>query len=79
MTEVPVSDLLSRLLAERRVLLADGATGTNYFDMGLASGEAAGSLAAGAARQGGGPAPALRRGGLRHRPHQQLRRERASG
>ncbi|MCP8940431.1 betaine--homocysteine S-methyltransferase [Alsobacter sp. SYSU M60028] len=35
-----MSDLLSRLLAERRVLLADGATGTNYFDMGLASGEA---------------------------------------
>ena len=39
MTEVPVSDILSRLLAERGVLLADGATGTNYFDMGLASGE----------------------------------------
>ena len=35
-----MSDLLSRLLAEGRILLADGATGTNYFDMGLASGEA---------------------------------------
>jgi 5-methyltetrahydrofolate--homocysteine methyltransferase len=35
-----MSDLLSRLLGERRILLADGATGTNYFDMGLMSGEA---------------------------------------
>ncbi len=35
-----MSDVLSRLLAEGRVLLADGATGTNFFDMGLASGEA---------------------------------------
>jgi len=32
-------DLLSRLLAERDCLLADGATGTNLFDMGLMSGE----------------------------------------
>lgn len=30
---------LSDLLATRRVLLADGATGTNYFQMGLSSGE----------------------------------------
>ena len=30
---------LSALLANNRVLLADGATGTNYFDAGLASGE----------------------------------------
>ena len=35
-----MTDQLSQLLAERGVLLADGATGTNYFDMGLASGEA---------------------------------------
>jgi methionine synthase I (cobalamin-dependent) len=35
----PVTDKLSRLLAERGILIADGATGTNYFDMGLASGE----------------------------------------
>ena len=34
-----VTDKLSKLLAERGVLIADGATGTNYFDMGLASGE----------------------------------------
>jgi 5-methyltetrahydrofolate--homocysteine methyltransferase len=34
-----VTDRLSKLLAERGVLIADGATGTNYFDMGLASGE----------------------------------------
>ncbi len=30
---------LSALLASRRVLLADGATGTNYFNAGLGSGE----------------------------------------
>ena len=34
-----MSDVLSRLLAEDRVLLADGATGTNLFNMGLSSGE----------------------------------------
>jgi 5-methyltetrahydrofolate--homocysteine methyltransferase len=34
-----MSDRLARLLAERPVLLADGATGTNYFEIGLASGE----------------------------------------
>lgn len=33
-------NLLVRLLAERDVLLADGATGTNLFDMGLQSGDA---------------------------------------
>lgn len=32
-------DLLSRLMAERDWLLADGATGTNLFNMGLSSGE----------------------------------------
>ena len=31
-------DLLSRLLEEKGVLLADGATGTNLFEMGLTSG-----------------------------------------
>ncbi|MGH6883971.1 betaine--homocysteine S-methyltransferase [Hypericibacter sp.] len=35
-----MSDLLQRLLAERPHLLADGATGTNLFDAGLATGEA---------------------------------------
>jgi len=35
-----MTDLLSRLLAERDWLMADGATGTNLFNMGLASGEA---------------------------------------
>ena len=35
-----MSDLLATLLATRPWLLADGATGTNLFDMGLASGEA---------------------------------------
>jgi 5-methyltetrahydrofolate--homocysteine methyltransferase len=34
------TDALSELLARKDVLLADGATGTNLFDMGLASGEA---------------------------------------
>ncbi|MCA2010186.1 betaine--homocysteine S-methyltransferase [Cereibacter sphaeroides] len=33
-------DPLSALLAERGVLLADGATGTNLFNMGLSSGDA---------------------------------------
>ncbi len=32
--------LLEKLLAEGRPLLADGATGTNLFEMGLVSGEA---------------------------------------
>lgn len=35
-----MSDLLSRLLAERAWLLLDGATGTNLFAMGLQSGDA---------------------------------------
>ncbi len=35
-----MSDLLSRLLAERDWLMADGATGTNLFNMGLMSGDA---------------------------------------
>ena len=35
----PATDPLSRLLAARDWLLADGATGTNLFNMGLASGE----------------------------------------
>jgi len=35
-----MSDILSRLLAERPWLLADGATGTNYFAAGLQTGDA---------------------------------------
>ena len=35
-----MSDPLADLIAERGVLLADGATGTNLFEMGLESGEA---------------------------------------
>ncbi|WP_102110494.1 betaine--homocysteine S-methyltransferase [Oceaniglobus roseus] len=35
-----MSDLLSRLLDEKPFLLADGATGTNLFNMGLQSGDA---------------------------------------
>jgi len=34
------TDALTRLLAERGVLLADGATGTNLFNMGLEAGDA---------------------------------------
>ena len=37
---VPASNRLARLLAQRPYLLADGATGTNLFDMGLLSGDA---------------------------------------
>ncbi len=35
-----MSDRLARLLLTRPYLLADGATGTNYFDMGLQAGDA---------------------------------------
>ncbi len=35
-----MSDRLARLLAERPYLLADGATGTNLFEMGLQTGDA---------------------------------------
>jgi 5-methyltetrahydrofolate--homocysteine methyltransferase len=35
-----MTDALSKLLAEKDVLLADGATGTNLFNMGLMSGDA---------------------------------------
>lgn len=35
-----MSDALTRLLADREWLLADGATGTNLFNMGLSSGDA---------------------------------------
>jgi methionine synthase I (cobalamin-dependent) len=38
--EVAMSDRLSRLLETRRWVLADGATGTNLFAMGLMSGDA---------------------------------------
>jgi len=34
-----MTDALSRLLSEKKVLLADGATGTTLFDMGLTSGD----------------------------------------
>ncbi|KPQ08516.1 MAG: 5-methyltetrahydrofolate--homocysteine methyltransferase [Rhodobacteraceae bacterium HLUCCA12] len=40
MSSTDAQDPLSRLLAARGFLLADGATGTNLFNMGLASGEA---------------------------------------
>ena len=36
----PMTNLLKRLLDENNVLLADGATGTNLFNMGLTSGDA---------------------------------------
>jgi len=36
----PAPNRLARLLSERPYLLADGATGTNLFDMGLLSGDA---------------------------------------
>lgn len=34
------SDILTQLIHERGILMADGATGTNLFEMGLVSGEA---------------------------------------
>lgn len=39
-TPLPRPSKLASLLAEKPVLLADGATGTNLFDMGLMSGDA---------------------------------------
>ncbi len=36
--------MLNALLQEGRPLLADGATGTNLFEAGLASGETAGAV-----------------------------------
>jgi 5-methyltetrahydrofolate--homocysteine methyltransferase len=39
MNEDPMTDALSRLLSTRDWLMADGATGTNLFNMGLSSGE----------------------------------------
>lgn len=38
-TQAERNDPLSRLIAEKGVLLADGATGTTLFDMGLTSGD----------------------------------------
>lgn len=40
MADIPKSAVFETLLAERSWLLADGATGTNLFDMGLTSGDA---------------------------------------
>ena len=40
MTDAPNSNALSRLLETRDWLLADGATGTNLFNMGLTAGDA---------------------------------------
>lgn len=40
MTTAPTDNALSRMLAERPWLIADGATGTNLFAMGLEAGEA---------------------------------------
>ena len=38
-----MTDALSRLLETRDWLMADGATGTNLFNMGLTSGDAPGN------------------------------------
>jgi hypothetical protein len=66
---------IDALLAEKGVLLADGATGTNLFAMGLEAGEAPELLERDArptpSRQS---APEFRRGRRRHHPHQLVRR-----
>ena len=64
---------LAELLATKGVLLADGATGTNYFGMGLDAGRGARALERRPSRAGAGPAPPLRRRGRRHHPHQHVR------
>ena len=70
-----MTDRLRKLLAERGVLIADGATGTNYFDMGLASGEPPEAWLLDHPEKVADLHRALRRGRLRHHPHQQLRRD----
>ena len=66
--------MLQSLLAEGRPLLADGATGTNLFAMGLAAGETP-ELWNATTPTGSGAAPSLRRRRLRHHPDQQFRRQ----
>ncbi len=65
----------AELLAERPVLLADGATGTNYQDMGIEPGVAPEEWVFDAPERVRGAASPLRRGGLRPRAHVQLRRD----
>ena len=67
--------MLQTLLAEGRPLLADGATGTNLFAMGLASGEMPELWNADASRPHPGAASGLRRRRRRHHPDQQFRRQ----
>ena len=63
------------LLQAGLVVLADGATGTNYFQMGLEAGRTAGALERRPSRTGAGTAPRLRRRRRRHHPHEHLRRQ----
>ena len=65
---------IDALLAEKGVLLADGATGTNLFGMGLEAGEAPELLERDGAGEDRGAASELRRCRRRHHPHQLLRR-----
>ena len=73
-----IMTILDSLLASRPVLLADGGMGTGLFALGPVDGRqprAVERAASGADRRG---ASRLRRGRLRHHPHQQLRRQPAS-
>ena len=65
---------IDALLAEKGILLADGATGTNLFAMGLEAGEAPELWNEYGAREDHGAAPEFRRRRRRHHPHQFVRR-----
>ena len=67
--------MLQALLAEGRPLLADGATGTNLFEVGPDLGRQSRIVERHPSRRNPGLAPELRRRGRRHHPDQQFRRQ----
>ena len=71
-----MTDLLSRLLASRDWIMADGATGTNLFNMGLSAGDAPEFWNVNRARQDQDALQGRGRCGQRPVPHQHLRRQR---
>ena len=73
-SRIAMTNPIDALLAEKGVLLADGATGTNLFAMGLEAGEAPELGTRRAPGKDHGAAPEFRRCRRRHHPHQFLRR-----
>ena len=68
-----VRSSLESLLASRAVVLADGATGTNYFEMGLESGEPPELWNVDHPENVADLHRQIRRRGCRHHPHQHVR------